>query len=126
MVMDVKDNRSIAQYVVLIKDPMREIDRIATFLDVRKSEEVYSKVLEKCSFSELKQSYKKRNNRHYIFRKEGRGPVCLIPCMQIPYAAKIIAWFRCTSDIVHLTSSSPPSVIRLKFRGQVRYYTLNS
>ncbi|VDI55332.1 Hypothetical predicted protein, partial [Mytilus galloprovincialis] len=57
-------------YEDLHKDPMREIDRIATFLDVRKSEEVYSKVLEKCSFSELKQSYKKRNNRHYIFRKE--------------------------------------------------------
>lgn len=48
---------------------MREIDRIATFLDVRKSEEFYSKISKKCSFSELKQSYKKRNNMEFMFRK---------------------------------------------------------
>ncbi|VDI01528.1 Hypothetical predicted protein [Mytilus galloprovincialis] len=60
-------------YEDLHKEPMREIDRIATFLDVRKSEEFYSKISKKCSFSELKQSYKKRNNMEFMFRKGAVG-----------------------------------------------------
>ncbi|VDI12220.1 Hypothetical predicted protein [Mytilus galloprovincialis] len=65
----------ITQEVYSVHNPLKEIERLAQYLDVNNSTDFYSQVSDRCRFNQLKDDYKNRNDpfREVVFRKGDVG-----------------------------------------------------
>ncbi|XP_052065374.1 sulfotransferase 1A1-like [Mytilus californianus] len=65
----------VVNYEDLKMNPLKEIERLAEYLDIKNSTDFYSQVADRCRFNQLKDDYKNRNHpfREVIFRKGDVG-----------------------------------------------------